>query len=139
MASRFLFPSTGSNSTIQNQLYQINTELITNNSSIEQVIEIVPRLIINSISVSHSSRVRVYANATARAADTTRDVNTPPPEDLPILLDILFETDNLDYYLQFGRVWVNLDDPQTSNYYLTLQNTSGSDTSLTLTLTHTPF
>lgn len=80
-----------------------------------------PMVVATWIKSNYPSRIQVYPTPESRERDRNRDLLTSPPSDSLILLDAIFES-NLELPIQIGKVWVNQDNPQTSNFYIKITN-----------------
>lgn len=86
-----------------------------------------PMVVATWIQTNHLSRIQVYPTPEERERDRDRDLLTNPPSDSTILLDAIFEDENeLELPIQIGKVWVNQDSPQTSNFYMKVTNLDGA-------------
>lgn len=100
----------------------------------ELILTAAPIVIISSVELSNPGRVRVYGSKSAREGDKTRDEQTQPPNNIAILLDTILEEGELRLPVQSSRVWVNVESPQTSNYYVLVTNKGVEQRQLTLTV-----
>ena len=106
--------------------------LIQKDNTVEYDLTLSPIIIVSKITVNYPSRLRIYSTSTARIDDRNRDTETYPTESLPILMDALFVENDLTLPLQLGRVWVNLDTPQSSKFYVSIENRGDSDFDINL-------
>lgn len=96
-------------------------------------LEISSSFLVSRIILSHSARVIIYSSAAARTADLGRDNQTAPAPDAGVVFDVTFTTD-LDIPITPASTFLNLDSPRTSVAYLSVQNLSGGNANISLTL-----
>lgn len=112
----------------------ITTSAIAPNASEEKDLLFAPVVVTSKVGADFPCRIQVYATSEARTADAGRDTETPPPNDLEIVLDTILEAGILELPLQLGRLWVNLDNPQTSNFYTRITNLDTSTQTISVSL-----
>lgn len=113
---------------------EVTTSSLADSASEDQDVVMHPVSLISKVEADQPCRIRAYATQAARQADAARDEATAPPGDLPILLDVVLDNTNLDYFIQEARVWVNLETPQLDSFYLNIENQSGATNPIIVTL-----
>lgn len=103
----------------------ISTSELASNGSEDIDFIFSPMVVASWIHSNVPSRIQVYPTSTERNNDRNRGILVNPPSNSTILLDAIFE-DELELPIQIGKVWVNQDRPQTSNFYIRVTNLDNS-------------
>jgi len=92
-----------------------------------------------SCSVSGPAEFRLYGDASAQAADSTRPTDSPVPAEIlnNLVTNLVFDTAPFVWQWQ-NRVGTNSQNPQTSNAYITVINSSAILQAITVSIVYLP-
>jgi hypothetical protein len=88
-----------------------------------------------SITVDQPAWVRLYASATDRTNDASRQLNTDPLPGSGVLLEVLTSTENETVPITPGAVYYNNDPLPASRIYARVSNYSTAEQPITVTVT----
>lgn len=113
----------------------LSTSQLTPNNSENINFSFFPMAIATWVQCNYPARIRIYPTSESRDIDQNRNILANPPPDSTILLDAIFENENqLALPIQVGKLWVNQDSPQTSNFYARVTNLSNNPRIIYITL-----
>jgi len=92
-----------------------------------------PGAVLRTILADRAARARFYAIASVQSTDASRAFTTPPPAGTGILGDFIWLTSHTKYVAPHLDLY-NADDPADNTIYITVQNLTGSTSTVTLTL-----
>lgn len=84
------------------------------------------------------ARVRVYANAAARAADVSRAIGVAPSGDHGLLMEYVTSAADLDWAIAPALFGYNLEAPPTNNVAIRITNLDAATADTTVTITAIP-
>jgi hypothetical protein len=92
-----------------------------------------PGAVLRTIESDRASRVRFYSTASAQSDDLTRAFTTPPQAGLGILGDFIWQTSHTKIVSPHLDLF-NADNPVSNTLYITIQNLTGSSSTVLVTM-----
>lgn len=112
----------------------VTTSSIADGASATATIASGKTAIISKITVDEPCRVRIYRNAAALAADSSRPIGEAPDFAAQHLLVVehVFTTGNLSAWMNYAPIFVNAENPRDGNMPINVTNLSGSTAAITV-------
>lgn len=111
-----------------------NTATLANDGSENVTITGYKSYVLASITANNSAWIRVYTDSASRTSDASRSIGVDPVAGSGVIAEVVTsgsQTVNITPFVVGG----NLDNPVTSNVYLTITNKSGSSLPIGINMT----
>lgn len=95
-------------------------------ASVTETITVAKSCMLSRLTVDKPCRVRVYRNGAFATADLSRPVTTAATGQHGLVLDILFSTGDLDWWLTGSPLYINAESTRSDQMTVTVQNLSGA-------------
>ena len=87
------------------------------------------------INLSDAAWCRIYSSSQARTNDVNRNVGEDPDPGSGVLAEVITSGQNQQQIITPFTVGGNTESPVSTNIYVTVENLSGANTTITATLT----
>lgn len=102
------------------------TASMADSASVTEAVTIAKSCMLSRLTVDKPCRVRVYRNAAFASADLSRATTTAATGQHGLVLDIVFTTGDLDWWLVGSPLYINAESTRSNQMTVTVQNLSGS-------------
>jgi hypothetical protein len=131
------FPSQTTDNTLQSRAtVSVTTTSIADGESIDVTIPVAKSYVLISIEVSHTSRVVLYTDPTARVEDVARLEATPATQGIGVITDLSITGPGARRMTTPGVIGFNYETPVDVNTYAKVTNKSGGAAAVTVSLTY---
>lgn len=127
--------SNNTSSGLSTRLTASTVKYILNGTSEDVEIAVGKSYLLQKIESSHAARITMYVDATTRTNDAFRAFSTPPVDGSGVIKDFIFSGAGTKLVTP-GVIGFNNDPAPNDNTYLRIENQTGDDVEIIVTLTY---